>query len=277
MSKILTSIIITWKDRPDIRLALQANASVFANSKLEIIIVNCGGNIRILKDAIRGLPFNIILISTRLRTFNKCYAQNIGVSQSTGRLLLFLDADVIIENDFIDRIPQVLRKDQFLTLAAIRESQDLSKTITSEFEVAFHTELRVPGYGHLRVETNRARPLAGIRSAPGIIAMRREHFIAIGGANSRLSGWGWEDLDVIVRLQFTLKLKRIQAGIGRHLSHPNSVRILNNNSRTNSELKNFLACIANYTTGSFQGTYVKNIKHSRYISKIVARKDAPQS
>lgn len=261
---VAISVVIPWKDRPELRTCLDANGHYFPPRRCEIIVVNSGGDSMYLGHLLSGLPANIRAIYAHRDTFNKCFAQNVGAAVASGETLLLLDADVMLEVDLPALIAEIMGESDFLTVASVRESEVPAPCKgESGIEIAHQLEITLPQGKSIRLETNRTRPCAGVRSGPGLLAVRRRHFIAIGGANSRLRGWGWEDLDLIARLQFELGLNRVQAGSVVHLSHPDSARMFQGRSRSESEQENFLACLANYTAGLFDGTMVEDVQTLR--------------
>jgi hypothetical protein len=77
--------------------------------------------------------------------------------------------------------------------------------------------------------------------------------------NSALTGWGWDDLDLVARLQMALGRQRRQVGQVTHLSHGDDARALAGLRRGESESRNFLACLAGYGIGDLQGTYEEDV------------------
>jgi hypothetical protein len=214
-----------------------------------------------LREALAGLPEHIHDVSARRETFNKSFAQNIGAANAAGETLLLLDTDVILEDDLFTLAGESLGQRAFLTVASVRESGHKQNGCYGEgLELAYITEISVPCGRTIRLETNRVKPHAGVRSGPGLIAVRRAHFLQVGGTNSALEGWGWEDLDLIARLQFELGLERVQAGRVLHLSHQDTARALGGRSRVESEQENYLTCLANYTAGLFQGSFHEDVR-----------------
>jgi glycosyltransferase involved in cell wall biosynthesis len=258
------SVIIPWKDRPELRDMLIRNLPFLDPSVCDAIIVNCGGNAALLGDCLSGLPQHIRFISVTRRKFNKSFALNIGVSASNSHALLFLDSDIILEQDLLRLALSMLSGQTFLTVAVVRESEGSRQfTAESSLELAYSVRITTPSSvgKSIQLETNRVRPTEGTRSGPGLIAVERHHFLAVGGMNSALEGWGWEDLDLIARLQFELNLKRVQHGSVVHLTHTDAVRSLFDVSREQSEQNNYLTCLANYSIGHFRGTYDTDMRN----------------
>jgi hypothetical protein len=107
----------------------------------------------------------------------------------------------------------------------------------------------------VKVETNRTRFADGSRSGPGLILLAREHFLHVDGMNSQLEGWGWEDNDLVARLQLMLGLSERRAGSATHLSHGDHLRCVNGRSRMETANANIARSLARDAQGNFQGTY----------------------
>jgi predicted glycosyltransferase involved in capsule biosynthesis len=190
--------------------------------------------------------------------FNKSLALNLGVLRARSDVLLFLDADVILEGNTVQHMLARRKKNSFVTVDRIIESRR-TKSLGSQVR-AFSTifNISLSDGRKAKAVTSHIRPNAGTRSAPGLIMLPRHAFIQIGGMNSSLSRWGWEDIDLVLRLQICCGLRQICVGRAQHLSHGDEVRLLNG-SRADSEAHNFEQCLANYALGLFSGTYTEDV------------------
>jgi hypothetical protein len=256
------SIIITWKDRPVIGRMIRHNWPFLGNERYETVIVNCGGDRQALDDLLSGVgDGRVRIIDSGREQFNKCFALNVGVAASTGGSLFFLDTDVIMAEDVVGMAVSRLDGRSFVTIKWLIESDTRTRSaVMGDLEMVQMMELTVQG-GKRRIllETNRLRPIDGARFGGGSIAIERRHFLAVGGMNSALEGWGWEDIDLIARLQFALGLERVQAGEVTHLTHGDEERCLRGQSRAQSENANWVKCMTSYSAGNFTGTYLEDV------------------
>ena len=251
------SILIPWADRPELAQTLSANAQVFAALDAEVLVANCGGDDSVLAGLAEAADIpRLRVIECGPGQFNKCRAINIAAEAARGDLLFFLDADVVL--DAALELPDDLRSgDSFMTLEKVRESAagpaghgpgDLAGvrfTLTLEFSVA----------EPITVETGRRHFDNDARSSPGLILVSAADFRAVGGMDARMAHWGWEDLDLIVRLQHLLGRKRIQHGSAWHLTHGDERRNLPAGlSRAESERKNMNFALSKYHAGDWLGT-----------------------
>jgi glycosyltransferase involved in cell wall biosynthesis len=255
------SVIIPWCDRDEVALSLRRNSQWFSRKDIEVVVANCGGDRALLARALaeaEGCRTRVVSISAPV--FNKCLALNLGTAASTGSTLVFLDADVILEDDFLQIAETTLDGTAFVTVDRVAETELVAApALPAGLELAYSVEITVPEGRTVRLETNRVRPQEGTRSGPGLVALERRHFLAVNGMNSALGGWGWEDLDLLARLQFELGLRRVAAGRVFHLSHGEEVWVLGGRSRGDSERSNYFTCLGNYASGHFLGTFREDL------------------
>ena len=255
------SVIIAWCNRPEIADTLSHNAPLFRAHGAEVVVVNVGG--RPAADLIGhlnrlGLP-ELRWIETGADRFNKCRALNLGVYVSHSPRLFFLDADILLPEDFLAPVLPLLDEPCVVTVARVRESRPAPRPeYPCLAELASIVEVVTTDGRRAWVETNRTRPADGSRAGPGLALMRREHFLQAGGMNSALEGWGWEDNDLVARLQLALGLPHRQAGSAVHLSHGDEARAAAG-AWPDSAARNYQRSRANFGQGNFLGTYAADV------------------
>lgn len=254
------SVIIPWRNRPEIETTLAANSRIFAAHELEVIIVNCAGDARQLSTALSHINIpNLRSIELQPEQFNKSLALNLGVYAARAPHLFLLDTDVILRDDFILAALDMTETNAFVTIERAFESTPHSSPEDSEImEVVQSLRVVATGQREASVETNRLRLTDGSKSAPGLVFVGRRQFIAVGGMNSDLQGWGWEDIDLLLRLQLSLGLAHRQIGSVTHLTHGDEVRYFGERGYQ-SEQFNMAICMENYKAGHFWGTYLDDV------------------
>lgn len=251
------SILIPWYERDELRLTLAANAPVFQAHDAEILVVNCGGN----GERLRGL----IIASgvTRVRQldiavprFNKSLALNVGLSYARAEDIFVLDADVVLLNP----IPvETQDNGSFVTIERVYESEPLeTKQPLTRTDAIL--ELTFRNGSKVRHQLARQDQLGNVRAGIGLLLARKRDLLDIHGYNSDLQTWGWEDDDVLVRLQYVLGRQRVQSGAALHLTHGDHRRTLSR-SRSESGQQNFIKCCRNYNRGLFLGSYRSDLEH----------------
>lgn len=257
MSEPLLSVIVPWRNRPELTVSLAHNLPHLAPLEAEVVVANCGGDPILLDEALAGLASPAVrVVEIPAPRFNKGLALNLGVRAARAGRLFFLDTDVLLDAAFLPRALVRLDGRSFVTVRRVAEAHHSpAAEVPGLAEIAWSVELVARGGRKARVETNRVRFRDGSRGGPGLILLEREHFLAVDGMNSDLEGWGWEDLDLMARLQLALGLKRRTEGRAIHLTHGDEVRDLAGRSRGASEQANFAQCLANYRLGHYAGTY----------------------
>jgi predicted glycosyltransferase involved in capsule biosynthesis len=258
----LLSIIIPWFNRPEIKTTLLQNRAIFKEYDLEVIVVCCGGDFDWLHEQFQDQTIpEVRWLDLPSEHFNKSLALNIGASVAQAEQLFFLDTDVLFKYDFLAEALQLINGSTFVTIDRVFESNPTRQDSNGHLkELGYMVEFVAAGKRTVRVETNRVRFDDGSRSAPGLIFLSRKHFCQVAGMNAELKRWGWEDIDLILRLQLLLNLERRQVGSVVHLSHGDELRNLDNQPRPRSEFRNSSKCMANYQQGHYYGTYQQDIK-----------------
>jgi glycosyltransferase involved in cell wall biosynthesis len=262
----LFSVIIPWCNRNELSETLKKNLPVFEKHEVEVIISNVGGDPTILQDILQPFPYPVITIQRpEITLFNKCLALNLGVSAATGSYLFLLDTDIVLEEDLLPAAAALLENNCFLTIKKVYESQKTTTAARSFIsELAYFIEIKDINNNKALIETSRHYINEKSRSAPGLVMLRKEHFMEVNGMNTDLSGWGWEDNDLLCRLQLKLSLKWEKISSAIHLTHTDQQRTISNNSRKASEAANYAKCLDNYSQGNYAGTYKKDLQQYVY-------------
>ncbi len=233
--------------------------------KGDITIVNFKGSNDMLRQQIKAFReyVSVIEVLEQRSYFNKSAAQNLGAARTSHPLLFFTDCDIIYPKETLkDLISQLEQGGEitFATLASVTESETNSRGGKHITCFGYHLYLRTSDNRELRIIDNEEDTDTGGRQAPGLLLVRRPHFEAIMGYNSRLHGWGWEDQDMISRLTLGLGLKRIMSGAAVHISHSDEARVAHYpiSDRWQSRDQMFRQALANYDNADFSGTFNKD-------------------
>jgi hypothetical protein len=273
------SVVIPWRNRPELALTLMQNAPFFEPHDVDIIIVNAGGDRATLRTltTMSGVR-RVRGITLPCSEFNRSLCLNIGSIVDDSRYLFLLDGDIVLRSDFIAEALALLQAGLcFVAIDRITESAGrlpqhdaLDHAFLSEF---IDTRELVTVDGRRALLTGRTSPAIGLRGGHGLLLLRRQDMLAVGGLNSRLTGWGYEDTDFQIRLQLLLGLKRVDLGHVTHLSHSSSGR------DQRAWLSNRALCYRNYNQGHYVGTLEHDAAdwRERLVELDFRRHDAPTS
>jgi glycosyltransferase involved in cell wall biosynthesis len=270
---ISVSVLIPWNNREELSATLSQNQFWMEESNSEVVIVNCGGDQSHLNELLLAtdLPLRVRSLYIPTDHFNKSLALNIGLHFSRAKAIFTLDADVVLESNFVtDAIARIHRR-AFVTVKELRESNPLAPFLQSRLTeilqagalssitTRYHLEFTFHDGTSVRLDTLSSQP-SGTRAGIGMLLGSRDNLIYIGGYNSELHHWGWEDDDIVFRLKRVLGLDHFEMGSVLHLTHGDERRSLGGKTRTLSDQNNFYACCERYAREDFQGSYVKDIK-----------------
>jgi GT2 family glycosyltransferase len=252
------SVLIPWADRPQIREMLARNRPWLERHDIETVIVNGGGDGEALRELVSDVPeAGVRIISTTAPVFNRSQCFNIGALASRGTVLFILDADIVFQSDVLGEAAELMRNGRrFVAIGRVVETdpslcQPPGGPDLSFLAEAIDQRTLITTDGRRAVLRNRR--LGGARASDGLVLIEKQHFVDIGGFNSELVGWGYEDTDFQLRLQFGLGLERVDVGEVLHLSHPATAR------SQESWNRNMMRAFGNYARGQYLGT----LEHDR--------------
>ena len=271
---VSVSVLIPWNNRDELSATLSQNQFWMEQSNSEVVIVNCGGDQSHLNELLLAtdLPLRVRCLHIPTDHFNKSLALNIGLHFSRAKAIFALDADVVLESNFISDAIGRIHQRAFVTVKEVRESNPLALFLQNRlteilqagalssitrgysFEFTFHDG------SSIRLEDTLSSTPSGTRSGVGLLLGSRDDLIYVGGYHSELEHWGWEDDDIQFRLKRVLGLNHFEMGSAFHLTHGDERRNLGGKTINLSVQTNFYACCERYAREDFRGSYVKDIK-----------------
>jgi glycosyltransferase involved in cell wall biosynthesis len=193
--------------------------------------------------------------------FNKSLALNVGLAHARADTVFTLDADIVL----LGPLPvEAMDERSFLTIESVYESSPFdAKQTPNDSAVASpksaFLEFTFRGGVKVRHQVSLFDAFGNVRTGPpGLLLAKKEDLLNIHGYNSDLESWGWEDDDVLVRLQYALGRRRVQSGAALHLMHGDNARFLRG-PRSQSGQRNFIKCCRNYNNGLFLGSYHSDV------------------
>jgi glycosyltransferase involved in cell wall biosynthesis len=269
-------IVVSWRDRRELGLALPSLTRCAARHRGDVTIVNYGGDPVQLSALIRNAESLVRVVTVRDQGwFNKARAQNIGAAYSRNHLLFFCDCDILIDDGALDELVARVSADigTFGTVAGVTETERNARRAGNVVMFGYHLKIRLANGRTLQIVDNEEDADDGTRQAPGLLMAHREGFERVGGYNGHLHGWGWEDQDMIARLTLGEGLMRIQSGYVRHISHDDDARIRHYppvKDRWESRDRMFRQALANYDRGDFAGTLAVDVIELAPVCEVTA-------
>lgn len=278
------SVVVPWWNRTDISTTLRTNVPLVKEACGELMVVNCAGNTDELRRLIRDSEAeDVVVAQLDVPHFNKALALNYSIDLCRAPYFFSLDSDVLLSPGLLaTALELIANKPAFLTVAWMHESQPRLKTSSldamriyrSDYltDLAYSTEAEFTFRDRtvVRVAVQRNNVFTDARFGCGLLLARREDLLSVGGYNSELMGWGWEDIDLQVRLRKRLP-DHIQFGDVCHLTHGDEARSLNEKDKRYSNRENMARCFDRYSKGDFNGTLQQDRRHWKHC--LTNRKD----
>lgn len=261
------AIVIPWSNRKELEFCLETNRDLFHKPGRQLVLVNGGGDLANLQTMVDRLRLgNTVIVHLDGVPFNKCWCLNLGVSVTREDTLLLLDADIIVTDSTLERAMLQLRGHTFITIQDGVETDPAShpqvlKASRCLLEKVITTEWLFTRGSKASIEFRQT--LCG-RSVAGLILVRKEHYLAVGGYNSQLEGWGFEDYDLQIRLQAQAGLQRVNVGTASHITHT----VPDERAQHLNNLRNSARSFDNYNRGNFLGTYSYDLNRWRSQLKV---------
>ncbi len=139
-------------------------------------------------------------------------ARNLGVKQAQGDTIIFIDSDLVVTETFLAAHAEAL-------VAAQR---------TSDRVFTYGRVINTCNFEHPTTEPYKLTDFSAAYFATGNVAIARHWLIEAGLFDPEFSLYGWEDLELGVRLKqkFGLKLIKCPAAVGYHWHPPFSLEQL---------------------------------------------------
>lgn len=196
------SVVIPTYNRKDIlKKCLQSllNQSCRANH-FEVLIIDDGstdGTATMVAEL--GLPNHFRYLPQENQ--GRSQARNNGIQAAQGRIILFLDSDMVVTPQFVQAHWQKHQEDHLLVVhgPVIHTTNFTDPTATkwkiSDFSAAFF--------------------------ATANTSVRKEHLLAVGLFDADFTAYGWEDLELGMRLrQHGLRAVKAPEAVGYHYDEP---------------------------------------------------------
>lgn len=237
------SLILTTYNRPAALAPVLASVAALDPAPLEVLVADDGSDARtatVIAHARAHLRIPLTHVWQPDLGFRAAASRNRAAALAKGALLVFVDGDCLLRKQLIGE--HLRLAEPGYTVAGNRIL--LSESLTAAIE---RGEADPLGWGSEQWKAARARGEIGrlfpLRTLPGHwwrklrsrdwlsfrtcnVAVWREDFVGVNGFEERISGWGFEDSDLVIRLLnagIRIKSGRFATAV-LHLWHPESPR-----------------------------------------------------
>ncbi|MGY3602748.1 MULTISPECIES: galactosyltransferase-related protein [unclassified Bradyrhizobium] len=263
------AVVVAWRGRTELERCVRSLLDSTERVGAQIVVVNFGGNKR---ECVRLLPRHHRRVQVEHvsghKFFSKPCALNIGAAMTKADVLFFSDCDILYEARMITRMYRTIlgASDLFCTVKNVRETKREGSRKPGLIKVfGYNLFIRLRNGRTHWIDDSEEDAATGGRAAPGLLMVRKSHFLKIGGYNSHLTGWGFEDQDIISRLVLMLGLRRMTLGSAQHISHSveSRTRFYRDADQWASRDRAFRQALQNYNSGLFSGTYKVDLHSAR--------------
>lgn len=273
MNRPPLTVIIPWANRPELGKTLAANGPLLLETGAELLIVNCGGDQDDVRRQIRSAGVEATLLHLPC-SFNRSLALNVGIHSTRTAAVFCLDSDILLSADSIPPELPSLLAGSFYTLARRHETarpwkpmEGLFDADVEDFVTSMSFEIRWKDGRKTSAPASRRFSRDVSSSGVGQLIVSTEAMRKIRGYNSELKGWGFEDVDVVLRLQAMLQLQHVERGVATHLSHGDEARNFRGKTRSESERENVMIACGRYSRGNLLGTMEEDL--AQYAAAVV--------
>jgi hypothetical protein len=166
--------------------------------------------------------------------FNKAKTLRLGASYSDAETVFFLDCDLRISPSTVKMLYEECHYGPAKTCLYLERVVESSRQLRLLKYNGYLPVLIPDSSGNARI-TLKPWQTSGWRPGFGNVIVSRQLYLEVGMHDPCYTQYGWEDLDLLIRLQ--LAGAKVHArGQACHISHPDSWRSLNDKSRQQSTM-----------------------------------------
>ena len=207
------------------RLLESLSWSTWPRDRFEVVVCDDGGadDTRSVVEAWgrRGLQTRYHRVRPPGRARNNAIARNAGLRLSRHPIVLNTDSDSVFVTDVLSAVVAEMVDGVFCSCGSYRA---LTRAASAELD-AIRQDRYLAADDYVRRANGRPDQVDspdGVKALHGAFACRRETLTAVGGYDERFTQWGWEDRDLLTRLEcgFGLQRRFVQSASVVHVWHP---------------------------------------------------------
>ena len=186
----------------------------YQKDKLQIIIVNDGSTddtAKLLEE--KKLPNEFCVIDLE-KNSGRAFARNHGLKKSKGEIIIFLDADMIIEASFVNEHISSLSNDEVKAVSGLLTACPNQPQTPLQYYLYEYRKRGAKQYGE-------NRPIPFNYLITGNMSIKREVFENCGYFDEYYKGYGGEDTDYAIRIweKYPEGLRFSARAISAHCQH----------------------------------------------------------
>ena len=240
---MLTSIIISTYNQPDMLKLVLTALNDQSNKNFEVVIADDGSNentAEMIKDLKNTLNFKLKHVWHEDKGFRAAAIRNKAVASSEGEYLIFLDGDCVPFSSFLNRHMELKEKGWFVRGNRTMLSKQFTHLVLDNklpiykypkykwIKHRFKNNLkRIFPLFHFPIglyRKSKSKDWYGVKTCN--LGMWRSDFELVNGFDEQFTGWGREDADLAVRLfnNGIFRKEGIYSTCVLHLWHPEADR-----------------------------------------------------
>lgn len=235
------TVVVTTYNRPDALAAVLEGFMTQHEQGFELIVADDGSGpetAAVVKSYARRAPFAVRHVWHEDQGFRAAAIRNRALATATSDYVIFVDGDCIPRGEFVGAHRELRAPGRFLFGHRVLLQREFTREVLAEGLPVHHWGLGrwIPRW--VRRDVNRIAPLLSWphwvcwqhRSWHGVktcnLSAWRKDLLRVNGFDEAYAGWGFEDSDLVVRLQHAGVACHDARGVPAvlHLWHPENTR-----------------------------------------------------
>ena len=204
-TEIVTLVLPCYMGQKELELTFAALANqTYPQHLLEVLVIDDGSEPAIKLPA--GAAFNASVVAQERNGFGLARARNLGAKHATGKILVFLDCDMIPETQLVEAHARWHQVNKFSLTLGFRHHADFSEVSLQDMFEGIEPKVLVAGKRvtspqWIEFHMKRTKNLTSndtdlFRIATGgNLGIRKSFFEKVGGFDSTFQQWGGEDIE----------------------------------------------------------------------------------
>lgn len=212
------SLIVTTYNWPQALARVLSGVALQTYQQLEVIIADDGSKdetATLINEFRKNFPFPLIHCWQPDEGFRAAMCRNKAVAKATGDYIIFIDGDCVPLPDFVARHAKLAQKGWFVAGNRVLLTESFTSNIIKSGKTIEKWNALQWARAYFKRQTNRLMPmlylpLGLLRTVRALrwqgaktcnLGIWKQDYLAVNGLDENFVGWGFEDSDLIIRLQ----------------------------------------------------------------------------